>query len=148
MRSIHVHRPSSAGRRLAVAAAVLVLAGVAPPADAASTFTCGGFAPASTACTTGVRTRTSLTLTHNVEGDFGFIGTLESTLTWTGGKRTFRCTYVGAGDRTCISSGEFPEVNYGFTHRCRSLVPGSVIPDINPDGIYGGVGSWQCSVTV
>lgn len=132
------------------AAAALALAVLAGTGADAKTFSCDGFAPTTTACTTGERTRVDV-LAHDVSAEFNYLGTIESVLDWNGGKRTFRCTYVPSEDRTCISTGEFPDKGAGFEHRCRSIVPGSVIepiPDVGVNGIEGGYGLWQCSVTV
>jgi hypothetical protein len=128
--------------RLAVVAAVVL---AFSPAEAA-TFTCGGFAPLTTACSTGTRTRNS-GLSHDVVADFNYIGTIESLIVWSGDDRAFRCTYTQIGPRTCLSTGDFPPVGASFTHRCRSLVPGTVIED-TVTGVEGGVGTWQCKLTI
>jgi hypothetical protein len=132
-----------------LAAAALCVWACALPAGAATPL-CSGFAPTGTSCTTGAHVRAT-TLSQDVTGDFDYVGTLETSLVWSGGARIFRCTYTtSALDRTCLSFGEFPPVGASFTHRCRSLVPGTaatLAPGATVNGVEGGAGQWECSVT-
>jgi len=123
---------------------------LAPQAGHATTNRCSGFAPVETACGTGSHIRGSGTddvLAHDVDADFNYVGTVESVLDYTGGARIFRCTYIPGTARNCISLGAFPAKGQSFTHGCRSLVPGTVIDPADLDGVEGGYGLWQCSVT-
>ena len=124
------------------------VAATTQPALAVGTYTCQGFAPAKTACSTGARVRTT-TISHDVAADINYAGTIESVLAWSGGQRIFRCTYTQALNRVCVASGPFPSVNASFTHRCRSLLPGTAVDPgqgMSFDGEEGGVGTWSCSV--
>lgn len=147
-RSIHM----SALVRLGILLALLCAAS-AVPAHAVTPHTCGGFAPTKTICQNGSNDSLvfSSLVSHDVAADINYAGTLESRLIWSGGTRTFRCTYSQALPRQCIATGAFPPVNAKFTHRCRSLVPGSAVnpaPGVAHDGTEGGVGTWSCTVVV
>lgn len=146
MKSIEMLRRMRAPTCLLLVAVTLGPFTVAEPAHA-STFSCGGSAPQTTSCSSGSRKRVE-GIAHNVVADFNYVGTLESSLDWNGGKRIFRCTYTQAASRSCISYGTFPPVNTSFTHRCQSQVPGSALGGVNPNGTQGGVGNWQCDVTL
>lgn len=127
--------------------ATLLMPVAIPQAAQAGVHSCSGFAPAANVCSTGSRQRVDI-LSHNVAADFNYIGTIESAIEWSGGRRVFRCTYTQIGPRSCLSSGEFPPVQTTFTHRCRSMYAGSVIAGLVQNGVEGGVGSWQCEVVV
>jgi hypothetical protein len=102
-----------------------------------------------TSCQTGTSFVFSSLVSHDVAADINYAGTIESKLVWSGGSRTFRCTYSQALPRQCIASGSFPPVNASFTHKCRSLVPGTAVspaPGATLDGVQGGAGTWSCSV--
>lgn len=133
--------------RTSMLVVLLVFAG--SPSDA-STSICSGFAPTATVCATGTHARTA-GLSQDVGADFDYVGTVETSLTWSSGTRIFRCTYTAsAPSRTCLSFGDFPPINASFTHRCRSIVPGTAVtvaPGVTLAGVEGGVGQWQCSVT-
>ncbi|MGH2830412.1 MAG: hypothetical protein ACRDJM_07995 [Actinomycetota bacterium] len=140
------------GTGATIAAIALVLApALGPTAGIAATRTCNGFAPTTTSCTTGTQTRTTVTVVHDVSADINYIGTVESAMVWSFGSRIFRCTYAPGADRRCLGLGDFPPVGASFTHRCRSLIPGtafSATPEITLDGVEGGLGTWSCTVTV
>ena len=129
--------------------AVLMVA-MASPSSAVGTHTCSGFAPQVTFCQTGTFIRSS-TISQDVASDVNYVGTLESVLVWSRGLRVFRCTYTQGLPRECIGEGEFPPTNTSFTHKCRSLIPGTSLQltdDHYVNGQQGGVGTWSCSVIV
>jgi hypothetical protein len=121
------------------------------PARAVSTHSCGpNFAPAKTQCQQGPFTVTS-SVSHDVQADATYVGTLESDLVWSGGTRTYRCTFTQALEPQCIAYGPFPTLNASVTQVCRSLVPGTSIqpePGVGLDGVPGGAGTWSCSITI
>lgn len=137
--------------RHAFVGAAMLLVAIAPGiARADGTWSCEGFAPTVTSCSTGTRTRAD-GLAQDVNADFGYVGTVESSLVWSGGARAYRCTFVPDQPTTCLGSGSFPPVGTSFTHRCRSIVPDSastVAPGAAGPGVEGGAGTWQCSVTL
>jgi len=122
--------------------------GSLPPAGAETEFSCPAeFAPISNFCSTGNHYR-SLGISHDVTADINYVGTLESTLVWSGGKRVYRCTFTHVRDKECVQWGDWPPGNTWLLHQCRSIVPGTAIPDTPLTGIQGGVGTWSCSVFV
>ncbi|MHB8512460.1 MAG: hypothetical protein ACYDCC_09780 [Actinomycetota bacterium] len=139
-------KPRQASKAFFVAVLLTML--ITSAANAETTYSCPGeFAPVVTSCTTGWHTRTA-DISHDVTADVNYVGTLESTLVWSGGERVFRCTYVPEAQRECIAYGSFPPINTAFQHNCRSIIPGTADPGTPADGVEGGVGTWSCSVYV
>lgn len=130
---------------------VTLVALISPAVFSATTRSCSGFAPTTTSCSTGTFTRSSSTIAHDVSADINYAGTIESALVWGSKSRIFRCTFAPGIERRCLGLGEFPPLFATFTHRCRSLMPGSaftVISGVGLSGIEGGIGTWSCTVTV
>jgi hypothetical protein len=66
---------------LRVLTVVLAVWAISPMRAEAATYVCGGFAPALTSCSTGTRVRAA-GLSHDVAGDFNYVGTIESVIAW------------------------------------------------------------------
>ncbi|GAC1412615.1 MAG: hypothetical protein NVSMB57_08080 [Actinomycetota bacterium] len=124
----------------------LMLLALAGTARAATTITCGGLASLATYCSNGSHAWAGDAY-HDVAADVNYVGTIESSLVWNGGKRIFRCTYTQGLPRVCVAFGAFPPVATTFIHECRSLIPGTAAPNTVLTGVQGGVGTWACSVT-